>query len=650
MRLVRAEIEGYRSIREPLQFFLDSSTTVIVGANDHGKSNLLSALTHLNSDHPFAEDDLNWDDADDDRAADRPRVSAVFQLTRDERTALQELETAHRESKVESSPVAETSQDAAANEESTDTSKPPEAVRLKEIPEQITLMRVGLRGKAAAGETDEVSSEALVEFVASHLPSIELIDLSGDLSDSVTFEELADGSNEFMRGIFYYAGLNQDQWQKVFTQNPQTERQLDEASDRLNANLKANWSQGANLTFRLRHDSAKKQIGLRIEDPSVRGRYVHASQRSSGFTHFFKLKTVLHARQREAQAQSYVWLFDEPGVNLHPDGQRDLMKALETIARTNQVGYCTHSIFLINSNFPTRHRLLVKNESGTRIDGKPFQANWKRAIEALGLAVPGTILFASHVLLTEGDSDPIYIPAVLQKLTEWELFQGDLNSVSVMGTGEAKNADAIVRWLTETAVAPKIGYLVDGDEGGSARLRRLDKLLKEKGIPALALGPGRAIEDHLPFVEELYLPAVASYTARIAESEKKKPKTADELLAVLRKEFAKRQGDEPGLASWALSLVASEAHLDEKPSKVGVAREYVDALRAFAPESKPARKDLRLPLELVATLNKLLPLPNREAPEGEIVGDVQPAKRDANAPDSAPVATPARPARRRARQ
>ena len=114
------------------------------------------------------------------------------------------------------------------------------------------------------------------------------------------------------------------------------------------------------------------KILLRIQDPAVSSRLVRASHRSSGFTRFFTLKTVLYARQRDHPANSYIFLFGEPGLCLHPSGQYDLLQVLDAIGKHNQVVYSTHSLFMINKTFPVRHRLIVKTEEGTQIDGKPF--------------------------------------------------------------------------------------------------------------------------------------------------------------------------------------------------------------------------------------------------------------------------------------
>ena len=40
---------------------LDSRINVLIGANDHGKTNILYAIKCLNDDNPITSDDRNWD-------------------------------------------------------------------------------------------------------------------------------------------------------------------------------------------------------------------------------------------------------------------------------------------------------------------------------------------------------------------------------------------------------------------------------------------------------------------------------------------------------------------------------------------------------------------------------------------------------------
>ena len=89
MRLTRVEIEGYRSISDKVDFHVDRDVTVLLGANDHGKTNILSALLHVNADDAFEDTDLNWD-----RAADPdnfPCITFHFYLEAAEREQILSL-------------------------------------------------------------------------------------------------------------------------------------------------------------------------------------------------------------------------------------------------------------------------------------------------------------------------------------------------------------------------------------------------------------------------------------------------------------------------------------------------------------------------------------------------------------------------------
>lgn len=90
MRLLSAEIEGFRSINEPIKLFCDRKITIVLAANDHGKTNVLEALRHLNVDYPFdQEHDLNWDREATSEML--PRVRWDFSLDETEQAAIQDL-------------------------------------------------------------------------------------------------------------------------------------------------------------------------------------------------------------------------------------------------------------------------------------------------------------------------------------------------------------------------------------------------------------------------------------------------------------------------------------------------------------------------------------------------------------------------------
>jgi predicted ATP-dependent endonuclease of OLD family len=809
VKLRQVSITGYRSIRERLDFAVDGRVTVILGANDHGKTNVLQAITHLNQDKLFnAERDLNWDLHD--RGAEFPRIEYTLTLAAAEREALlkienaairrgtirefrealeeqaRQVEAARSEARAEANqsesklaeleavstaeappdpaapdaaapaalappanaaaipaarseltlkqraveeaeqkaklardrvalaraeemqieadlngqgPVdivavaeeaaaaaarastnaksaqtrAETAeaakaqaaathaadseeltkaeQDArsaasraeaaasAAGEAEQDANRlatiaqavnlarekklafnseaplpEPNLLELPGVPTEVVLSRAGIEGELKLAEPAGHDQAAVSEFVLPRLPRVELIHPQESLSDIATAETIDAAENDFMRGIFRYAGLEPDEWPGLFEQSDRTTKRLDRASEQLNKTLREAWSQGEDLGFKLDYHQGN-EIHLQINDPAVDASYARASRRSSGFTHFFALKTVLYARERASNASSFIWLFDEPGIYLHPAGQHDLLQVLETLARANQAIYSTHSIFLINKNYPTRHRLLKKDKNGTGIDHKPFAGQWRAAIDALGLSFPGTVLFASKVLMVEGDSDPILINSDLQKLIELGEFNNDINSLSIMATGDSKHADALTRILLDSTVKPTIAFLFDGDKGGSDRRKNLKKMIEAKKLQQETLPKKTTGEDYV-LAPELFKEATILYTQSVSGDSLKRDEIRKELEASWVAKFS--SGEIKGLADWSRDEGQRVLETEEELSSVGIAREYSRLIADADPDSLPAKSRKRS-IDLAEKISKMLDLPSQLAEQADVV-------------------------------
>jgi hypothetical protein len=89
------------------------------------------------------------------------------------------------------------------------------------------------------------------------------------LTDVITLPDLESAPQEFMQGIFRYAGLWENR-QKLFQQTPATEKQLERASKVFTDKIRKDWQQGENLSFQIRHTGTNgDHIQLSIEDPAV---------------------------------------------------------------------------------------------------------------------------------------------------------------------------------------------------------------------------------------------------------------------------------------------------------------------------------------------------------------------------------------------
>ena len=317
MQLTRVEIEGYRSINTKVDIHIERYVTVLLGPNDHGKTNILDAIEHLNSDKSFdVAVDLNWDH--DDQPANYPCIT--FHLTLDllERTAIA------KRWDVESDGTT----DGDADADGVETSP-----RIGLVPAELIVEVKGVYAHRTHA-SGEVPPAILETFAKENLPRVETIRPQESIPDAISEGNLDSESHDFMRGILYYAGLDPREVGPLFSQDGATMKQLKAASTTLNQELRDGWAQGKDLEFQLSHHSAKQEIELLISDPAVEKRFVSPSKRSSGFTHFFALKTILHARQRDHHANAYIFLFDEPGIYLHPSGQYDLLSVLDAIGST----------------------------------------------------------------------------------------------------------------------------------------------------------------------------------------------------------------------------------------------------------------------------------------------------------------------------
>ena len=104
-------------------------------------------------------------------------------------------------------------------------------------------------------------------------------------------------------------------------------------------------SKGLFARFRKTHSTEKERfLEIRIND---RKNMVSMplDKRSRGFNWFFSFWVWFKAVQKE-DAANYVFLLDEPGMWLHEEGQKDLMKLMDEISGQSKIIFTTHSPFM----------------------------------------------------------------------------------------------------------------------------------------------------------------------------------------------------------------------------------------------------------------------------------------------------------------
>lgn len=598
MKLKKVVVTGYKSIKGTEPLIIDQKTTIFIGANDHGKSNLLNAILCLNDDSPITDKDVNWDLP----SGSNPRIEWHFSIE-DEKEAVKNLAI----------PMTAATSPSAKEDKPTDTSEPePEAEPEPTPPDPAKELLPRNEDMTLSFVREGVGSAVQVLSVPYDIPKgnePELLKLrprvedffeppTTNLVDEVTLAELTTEKFEFMQGIFHLAGV-WDKKDEVFTQNDKTTKILSEASEKLTKALNDKWNQGKNLKWKLTHSGTNgDHILIQISDPSIESRFTRPSLRSSGFQTFFILSMIISARTKQNSANSYIYLFDEPGTYLHPAAQLDLQRSFEAIADSAQIIYTTHSLFLVNKNYPERNRVISKHTEGTKIDQKPFQKNWKAVRDSLGILMSNNFLIAEKTLLVEGPSDIVYFYNVIKRLKQKGLADLDLNDLSIVDAGNSKNYTAMAKLMLSEGRS--VVALLDGNGTGQKLEDELNKScvaeMKTKDLQIHKLPQNKSIEDVCVDLAS-YHEAIETLAKELVDIGVRK--FVDSLDLSKKVKTIKSSGKTLGLATDEITKTFFESN--EKMSKLSISLKYEDLTK---------EKELALPSEAEPLVTKIKELLN----------------------------------------
>lgn len=133
--------------------------------------------------------------------------------------------------------------------------------------------------------------------------------------------------------------------------------------------------------------------------------------------------------------RSYLLLFEEPELYLHPRAQRQLMAALSEFAKDHQVLVTTHSpgFFQPGTEGFTR---LSKNSEGVSARPVNLTLNLKDAYQVVRHENNEAAFFAQTVVLVEGDSDTFVYPHLAKLFSKsWDDVERNVMFVKLGGKG-----------------------------------------------------------------------------------------------------------------------------------------------------------------------------------------------------------------------
>ena len=209
-------------------------------------------------------------------------------------------------------------------------------------------------------------------------------------------------------------------------------------------------------------------------------------ERSSGLKYFlsYYIQYLAHeARPPETE----ILLMDEPDAYLSSQAQQDLLKVFSAYARPEgtrqpvQVIYVTHSPFLIDKNHADRIRVLEKGKAdeGTRVVRDVARNHYEPLRSAFGAFVGETTFIGNCNLMVEGVSDQILLAGATTRLRSQntpELETLDLNRITIVPAGSASQIPYLVYLARGRDIErPAVIVLLDSDTAGNEAKSELQR-------------------------------------------------------------------------------------------------------------------------------------------------------------------------------
>jgi hypothetical protein len=333
------------------------------------------------------------------------------------------------------------------------------------------------------------------KYLSTSLPALLYFDdyklLSGKINLETLRQHVAENrptdTDETVLGLFDLAGTNLDEL--ISEEGYENSRaKLEAIGLMITAQIFEYWKQNQdlNVEFDIKTDPKDdapfnngKNLYIRIKN-NRHGVSVPFDQRSKGFIWFFSFLVWFSAvKNRVGTTKDLILLLDEPGLSLHALAQADFLNYIDTLAKSYQIIYTTHSPFMVMSDRLDKVRVVEDRiKDGTRVSGN-LEASSDESVfplqAALGYSIAQNLFIAKKNILVEGPADLIlllHISSLFEVAGKATLHDGVIVPVGGL--------DKLVTFVALLG-ASKLKLVVLSDKSATPN-QQLDDLVKQKLI------------------------------------------------------------------------------------------------------------------------------------------------------------------------
>ena len=303
------------------------------------------------------------------------------------------------------------------------------------------------------------------------------------------------------------------------------DRQVDlqDAAKTLTSDVAGRWGQNE---YQVQFRADGQVFFTEIEETNKNIGMIPLEEQSKGFQWFFSFD--LHfMHDSEGTFEGCVLLLDEPGLHLHPGGQKDLIERLDAYAKKNTLIYTTHLPFLVDLREPKRIKVIKQTELGAIVsdDLGGTQTDERLTLQAaLGMSANQSYLVSKRNLLVEGVHD-YWIITELSNIFEREDRTCLPEDVLITAAGGAPEIVPTATFMIGQELS--IVALFDSDSAGKVAEEKLRKkwITRYKNARAVTLlvGDGLGMLGKEATIEDLF--SEAYYMEKVRESHELKLKS-----------------------------------------------------------------------------------------------------------------------------
>lgn len=394
MRISKITVENYRSIE--LAQIEPSGFSVLVGQNNHGKTNFFEAVQWFYNAKSTAEDERFC------KLTDRQiRVQIDFDEVLD--SDIDKLATDAAKTKIKNMLGGSTAFSV-----------------VKITPDH--------KRKYVVNGEDKGNPTGLDTAINEFLPRLEYVTTSIRLDDVAKYKE-KNPIGAMLSGVLTAIVETSEDYKKFKAQfatlfegdTSEVRAELDKLGNTVEVYLQKQFPDGTKIKFNVNPPAFTellKSFDTTVDD----GIETRADAKGDGMQRAIMLSIIqafADYRRKQLGGGSFLFLIDEAELHLHPSAQRALKKALIDICATDQVLVNTHSSVLVADHHEQQKIFRVEKEQRvTSINEVDAQGRADVIYELLG-GSPADLLLPRNFLIVEGKSEFEFLGAVVRR------FYGD---------------------------------------------------------------------------------------------------------------------------------------------------------------------------------------------------------------------------------